>query len=615
MSHSLENLVLQAIKNAQAANVLPEFEVSDCGLERPADTSHGDWSSTVAMRSARLAHMAPAKIAQAIVDHMPETTEIAKVEIAGPGFINFYLSTSASNDVINAVRSARDRWGACNMGKGFKINYEFISANPTGPLHVGHGRWAALGDSVCNVLDFCGYDVFREYYINDHGSQMDVFGSSVSMRYAQLCSIIADKHLSAKQALELLLADRNAYVDDEEDEHPENHPYMDAFNEHLGGNSYGGDYIIEIAYEFYEQDGDSWAKEIEDERNAAFRERAYQAMLKRIQNTCHTSRCDFDMWFSERSLYQKDESGTSKVDRAFARLEKMGYLYKTDDGALWFKSTEFGDDKDRVLIKSNGEYTYFASDVAYHWDKFDRGAQQSIDLWGADHHGYIARVTNVCDALGFKGQFTVDLGQFVNLLRNGEPVRMSKRKGTMITFEELLGEVGVDATRYTLLSKSSNQTIDFDIEAVKEKSNSNPVFYVQYAHARICSILRNAAGVTEEEAKTLGMDEVAARAVGNDVDLSLLVHPMEAALSRKLSEFPELVASCARDRAPFRITHFVEELASAFHGFYANCQVLSSEGRPVDDALSHARLAACDAVRINLEVALKLIGVSAPEVM
>lgn len=615
MSHSLENLVLQAIKNAQAANVLPEFEVSDCGLERPADTSHGDWSSTVAMRSARLAHMAPAKIAQAIVDHMPETTEIAKVEIAGPGFINFYLSTSASNDVINAVRSARDRWGACNMGKGFKINYEFISANPTGPLHVGHGRWAALGDSVCNVLDFCGYDVFREYYINDHGSQMDVFGSSVSMRYAQLCSIIADKHLSAKQALELLLADRNAYVDDEEDEHPENHPYMDAFNEHLGGNSYGGDYIIEIAYEFYEQDGDSWVKVSEDERNAAFRERAYQAMLKRIQNTCHTSRCDFDMWFSERSLYQKDESGTSKVDRAFARLEKMGYLYKTDDGALWFKSTEFGDDKDRVLIKSNGEYTYFASDVAYHWDKFDRGAQQSIDLWGADHHGYIARVTNVCDALGFKGQFTVDLGQFVNLLRNGEPVRMSKRKGTMITFEELLGEVGVDATRYTLLSKSSNQTIDFDIEAVKEKSNSNPVFYVQYAHARICSILRNAAGVTEEEAKTLGMDEVAARAVGNDVDLSLLVHPMEAALSRKLSEFPELVASCARDRAPFRITHFVEELASAFHGFYANCQVLSSEGRPVDEALSHARLAACDAVRINLEVALKLIGVSAPEVM
>lgn len=615
MSHSLENLVLQAIKNAQAANVLPEFEVSDCGLERPADTSHGDWSSTVAMRSARLAHMAPAKIARAIVDHMPETTEIAKVEIAGPGFINFYLSTSASNDVINAVRSARDRWGACNMGKGFKINYEFISANPTGPLHVGHGRWAALGDSVCNVLDFCGYDVFREYYINDHGSQMDVFGSSVSMRYAQLCSIIADKHLSAKQALELLLADRNAYVDDEEDEHPENHPYMDAFNEHLGGNSYGGDYIIEIAYEFYEQDGDSWAQVSEDERNTAFRERAYQAMLKRIQNTCHTSRCDFDMWFSERSLYQKDESGTSKVDRAFARLEKMGYLYKTDDGALWFKSTEFGDDKDRVLIKSNGEYTYFASDVAYHWDKFDRGAQQSIDLWGADHHGYIARVTNVCDALGFKGQFTVDLGQFVNLLRNGEPVRMSKRKGTMITFEELLGEVGVDATRYTLLSKSSNQTIDFDIEAVKEKSNSNPVFYVQYAHARICSILRNAAGVTEEEAKTLGMDEVAARAVGNDVDLSLLVHPMEAALSRKLSEFPELVASCARDRAPFRITHFVEELASAFHGFYANCQVLSSEGRPVDEALSHARLAACDAVRINLEVALKLIGVSAPEVM
>lgn len=618
MSNSVENLeklVLQAIEDAQKAGDLPEFEVEDPAFERPADTTHGDWSSTVAMRSARLARTAPKKIADAIVAHMPQSDDVDKVEVAGPGFINFYLSSSASNNVINAVREANNTWGASDLGHGFKINYEFISANPTGPLHVGHGRWSALGDSICNVLEFCGYDVFREYYINDHGSQMDVFGSSVSMRYAQLASIVKEKNCSAKEAYELLLKDRDAYVEDEDDTHPEEHPYMDAFNEHLGGNSYGGDYIIEIAYEFYEADGDKWASMDESARTEAFRERAYQAMLSRIKKTCHTVRCDFDLWFSERSLYDKDESGTSKVDRAFARLEEMGYLYKTDDGALWFKSTAFGDDKDRVLIKSNGEYTYFASDVAYHWDKFARGAQQSIDLWGADHHGYIARVTNVCDALGFKGQFTVDLGQFVNLLRNGEPVRMSKRKGTMVSFDELIQEVGVDATRYTLVSKSSNQTIDFDIEAVKEKSNANPVFYVQYAHARICSILRNAAGVSEEEAKTLGMDEVARRAIAQDTDLSLLVHPQEAALARKLSEFPELVASCARDRAPFRLTHFCEELAGAFHGFYANCQVLSSEGRPVDPALSQARLAACDAVRINLRVALTLIGVDAPEVM
>ena len=292
----------------------------------------------------------------------------------------------------------------------------------------------------------------------------------------------------------------------------------------------------------------------------------------------------------------------------------MGHLYRTDDGALWFRSTTFGDDKDRVLIKSNGEYTYFASDVAYHWNKFQRD-DFSVDLWGADHHGYIARVTNVCDALGYPGKFEVDLGQFVNLLRNGEPVRMSKRKGTMVTFDELIDEVGVDATRYTLISRSSNQTIDFDIEAVKQKDSANPVYYVQYAHARICSILRRAAGVSEDEASELGMDEVARRAVGNNYDPSLLSDPTELALARKISEFPELIAGCARDRAPFRITHFCEDLASAYHGFYASCQVLPSKGHPVEEALSKARLAACDAVRINLAVALQLIGVSAPEVM
>ena len=310
----------------------------------------------------------------------------------------------------------------------------------------------------------------------------------------------------------------------------------------------------------------------------------------------------------------KDESGTSQVDRAFKRLDDMGHLYSTDDGALWFRSTTFGDDKDRVLIKSNGEYTYFASDVAYHWNKFQRD-DYSIDLWGADHHGYIARVTNVCDAMGYEGKFEVDLGQFVNLLRNGEPVRMSKRRGTMVSYQELLDEVGVDAARYTLISKSANQTIDFDIEAVKKQSSSNPVFYVQYAHARVCSILRRAAGVTEEQAAEMGMDAVAKQAIGEDYDLSLLTDPTELQLGRKISSLPDLIASAARDRAPFRLTHYVEELASDFHGFYNACQVLPSEGRPVAEDLSHARLAACDAVRITLALCLKLIGVSAPEVM
>lgn len=614
MPETLESLVKQAIAAAQQEGDLPEFTVTDYCMERPADTTNGDWSSTIAMRSARLARMAPTKIAATIVAHMPASDAIAKCEVAGPGFINFYLSTSANNEVFRSVREAGGDWGKINVGNGLKLNYEFISANPTGPLHVGHGRWAALGDSVCNVLEHTNYEVTREYYINDHGSQMDVFGRSVATRYLQLVEIMRGKGLSPDDAVTHLLQDRDRYVEDEQDEHPEVHPYMDAFNDVLGGNSYGGAYIIKIAREFYDEDGDKWVDVTAEERDDEFRERAYQAMLRRIKATCHSVRCDFDVWFSERSLYLKDESGASQVDRAFKRLEDMGHLYRTDDGALWFRSTTFGDDKDRVLIKSNGEYTYFASDVAYHWNKFQRD-DFSVDLWGADHHGYIARVTNVCDALGYPGKFEVDLGQFVNLLRNGEPVRMSKRKGTMVTFDELIDEVGVDATRYTLISRSSNQTIDFDIEAVKQKDSANPVYYVQYAHARICSILRRAAGVSEDEASELGMDEVARRAVGNNYDPSLLSTPTELALARKISEFPELIAGCARDRAPFRITHFCEDLASAYHGFYASCQVLPSKGHPVEEALSKARLAACDAVRINLAVALRLIGVSAPEVM
>ena len=614
MPETIEELVKQAIAAAQQAGDLPEFTVEDCGVERPADTDHGEWTSTVALRSARLARMAPAKIAQAIANHIPANPSIAKVEVAGPGFINFYLNAAANNEVIRNVREQGEDFGRANVGNGLKVNYEFISANPTGPLHVGHGRWVALGDSMCNVMEHANYDVFREYYINDHGSQMDVFGGSVATRYMQLVQIIREKNLSAHNAYQLLLSDREAYVEDELDEAPETHPYMDSFNEILGGNSYGGDYIIEIALEFYEADGDKWADVDEKTRADEFRERAYQAMLQRIRNTTHQARCDLDLWFSERSLYVKDESGTSPVDRAFARLDKMGHLYTTDDGALWFRSTTFGDDKDRVLIKSNGEYTYFASDVAYHWDKFQR-QDYSIDLWGADHHGYIARVTNACDALGYPGQFEVDLGQFVNLLRDGKPVRMSKRKGTMVTFQELLDEVGVDATRYTLVSKSSNQTIDFDIEAVKQRNASNPVFYVQYAHARICSILRRAAGIDDVQAEGMGMNAVAAQAIGETYDLSLLTDPTELQIARKLNSMSDMIASAARDRAPFRLTHYLEELASDFHAFYNNCQVLPSEGRPVDPELSRARLAACDAVRRVLALNLKMIGVSAPTKM
>jgi len=611
MPESIEELVKQAIAAAQQAGDLPEFEVEDCGIERPADTSHGEWTSTVAMRSARLAKMAPAKIAAAIAAHMPSDPRIEKVEVAGPGFINFYLSAAANNEVFRTAREQGEDFGRANVGNGLRVQVEFISANPTGPLHVGHGRWAAIGDSLCNVLEHAGFDVQREYYINDHGSQMDVFGKSVEMRYLQLVQIMAEKGCDLDAACEVLLSDREAYVADELDEHPETHPYMDAFNDELGGNSYGGDYIIGIAKSFYEADGDKWVSVAPEDRLPEFNERSYQMMLQQIKDTCHQVRCDFDEWRSERSFYVKDETGTSYIDRTFKMLEDKGLLYRTEDGALWFKSTDFGDDKDRVLIKSNGEYTYFASDVAYCWKKFEI-VDYEINIWGADHHGYIKRVQSVADAMGYPGKYEILLGQFVNLLRNGEPVRMSKRRGTMIPFQELVDEAGVDATRYTLISRSSNQTIDFDIEKVKEQNNTNPVYYVQYAHARICSILRRAAGVTDEQAAEMGMDAVAEKAIGENYDLALLTDPTELQLARKLSEMSDLIAGCARDRAPFRITHYVEELASDFHGFYAACQVLPSEGRPLDAELSRARLAACDAVRRVLAINLRLIGVSAP---
>ena len=610
MLNKLERLIRNALQTAQEAGELPAFEVEDLGLERPADAANGDWSSTVAMRSARLAHCAPRKIAEAIVARIAEDASVERVEVAGPGFVNFYLRTASSNDVFRAVRERGADFGRTNVGAGQRVQVEFISANPVGPMHIGHGRWAALGDSLCNVMEHAGYDVQREYYINDHGSQMDVFGRSVSVRYLQLFELVREGK-TLDEAYDALVADRQAFVDDEEDEHPELHPFTNAFLDALGENSYGGTYIIDLALHFAREDGDRLVSLPVDDRVAELRERGYHLMLESIRETCHEARCDFDVWFSERSLYQKGEDGTDPVHRAFERLDEMGHLYRTEDGALWFRSTTFGDDKDRVLVKSNGEYTYFASDVAYHWNKFQR-VEHVIDIWGADHHGYIKRVDAACEALGYPGQFEVLLGQLVNLLRNGKPVRMSKRKGTMVTFDELLEEVGADATRYTLVSKSANQMIDFDIEVAKRQDNTNPVYYVQYAHARICSILRRAANVSFEEAEDLGMDAVATRAVGEDVDLGLLSEPTELALSRKLSEFPDLVASCARDRAPFRITHFVEEVAGAFHAFYTQCQVLPSEGRPVDEAVSRARLAACDAVRMVLALSLKLIGVSAP---
>ncbi len=564
----LENLIAASISAAREDGSLVIDQQPAPALERPRDLSNGDWASTVAMRSSKLAHKNPREIAQVIVDHIPANTMIASVDIAGPGFINIKLAPSAFQSVAARVRAERSDFGRGQLPEGEprKINLEYVSANPTGPMHVGHGRWASLGDAMARVMRHAGYEVSEEYYINDHGVQMDVFGSSVSVRYMQLLG--------------------------HDVEMPE--------------KCYGGGYVKDIAQGIIDREGNKYEQLSEEERTAAFRELAYHEMLGLIESTLTGFGTTFDTWFSERSLYVADESGTSAVQRSLAAMEEKGYLYQKD-GATWFRSTDFGDDKDRVLLKENGEYTYFMSDVAYHYDKMQRGFDHLIDLWGADHHGYIKRCEAMLAAWGYPGALEVVLGQLVNLFRDGEAVRMSKRTGEMVTFAELIDEVGVDATRFLMLSRSSDQPIDFDIEVAKKKDASNPVYYVQYAHARICSILRKAAG---EGAEELSADELSAKVIPADVDLSALTHESEIALMRKMDDFGELIALAARDRAPFRLTHYAQELAGLFHQFYTNCHIIGEE-----PAVQNARLALADAARIVLALTLNLIGVSAPEKM
>ena len=603
MRTRIAGLVSCAIAQAQAAGELPEFEVSDFGIERTNDAQKGDWTSTVAMRSSKAAHRAPRGIAAAIIAHMPADDAVVSVEAAGPGFLNFSLAPEAICGVFGQVIREGADFGRCNDGQGKKVDVEFVSANPVGPMHVGHGRWAALGDSMCRSLEFCGWDVTREFYINDAGNQMNTFARSIEKRYRQIVELVADGK-TVDEALETLEADRVAALDDA-DGTLDTHPLTDDFAGELGGDAYGGSYIWDIARVFYDQDGTAPLDMPVEERLHDFRERGYQAMLANIKDVLAQCGCNFDVWFSERTLHTPDEQGKTAVTRAFDKLRAADKLYEAE-GALWFRTTDYGDDKDRVLMKSDGSHTYFASDIAYHSNKFDRGFDRLIDIWGADHHGYIARMQAAVEAMGHKGQLDVPLGQLVNLLRAGKPVRMSKRKGTMITFEELLEMVGRDATRFTLLSRSSDQEVDFDIDVVTRQSSDNPVFYVQYAHARICSILRKAAeqaGIAD----TSDLDATAHALIGDDPNLALLTDPAELALARHLAHFGETVAGCAKDLAPFRLTHYATGTAAAFHGFYTNCHVLT------DDAeLTRARLAACDAARRVLAQTLSLIGVSAP---
>lgn len=566
---SLESVLYQALKAAVEAGELPLNEIPQPSLERPREEGHGDWACTIAMRLAKAAHMNPRAIAQAIVDHLPENNLVESFEIAGPGFINLTLTNASFQAVVSEARQQGSDFGKSELSEPCKVNLEYVSANPTGPMHVGHGRWAALGDAIARVMRHAGYSVDEEFYINDQGNQMNVFGNSVVVRYQQLLG----RDVEMPEAC------------------------------------YGGAYIKDIAQAIIDADGDKWLDANEDERLVAFRERGYVMMLDSVKDTLSTFGNNFDTWFSERSLFVADENGETKQQRAFDVMNEKGLLFEAE-GATFFRSTDYGDDKDRVLVKANGDLTYFMSDVAYHYDKMQRGYDHLIDIWGADHHGYIQRCKAMMAAWGYPDALEVVLGQLVNLLRDGEPVRMSKRTGEMVTFQELIDEVGVDATRYLMLSKSADQAIDFDIEVAKKQDSSNPVYYVQYAHARICSILRKAGEARGMNVESAGIEEIVAELGLDDIDLSPLAHESELALMRKMADFSDLVAGAARDRAPFRLTHYAQELAGLFHSFYGNCHVLGEE-----ESVEKARLALVDSTRIVLALSMDLLGVSAPERM
>ena len=564
MKNTVSKLVSAALEDAIAQGELELSSVPDPAIERPRDASHGDWATTVALRISKEAKKNPREIAEIVARRLEGEPSFSAVEIAGPGFLNMRLSQEALSQQLREVRKQKESYGKSDLGAGQRVQIEFVSANPVGPMHVGHGRWASLGDSLGRVMTHAGYDVSREFYINDAGHQMDIFGASVSARYLELCG--------------------------HKIEFPE--------------DGYRGAYIVEIAQEILDEEGAAWADKPADEREHYFKERSYKQVLAHVKHVLHDFGVDFDVWFSERVLHERQADGSTAIEEAIEDLRAAGYIYEFE-GALWFKSTDFGDDKDRVLIKADGSYTYFAADIAYHKNKFDRGFDRVINIWGADHHGYVARMKGACAALGNEGKLDIIIGQLVNLFRGGEAVRMSKRTGEMVTFEELVEDVGADAARYWFLRRSTDQQVDFDIDLAREQSSDNPIYYIQYAHARICSIIRKAYSASDDACA----DELVA-ALSDDIDLSMLNDEAELALVRKLTELPEVVELAARDMAPNKLTHYGEDLAATFHHFYSQCRVMHE-----DAAIAQARLYLVDATRTALRTVFNLLGIGAPERM
>jgi len=548
---ALRQGVAAACAQAMAAGTLPEAALPDFVIETPKDEKNGDFSTNLAMQLTRILRQNPRKIAEAIVGGIDLPGLVERVEIAGPGFINFYLVPGWLNRVLPAIQEEDADYGKSNAGGGERVQVEFVSANPTGLLHMGNARGGALGDTLAAVLNEAGYVCDKEYYINDAGNQVENLGKSVEARYFELLG-------------------RDDYQ--------------------IPEDGYHGKDIIATAQRLLDEKGESLVDLPEAERRELMKNYALKEKVAGIRGSLENFGVVFDNWFSEQSLHD-----AGSVHEVVDILREKGVVYEKD-GAQWLRATDWGEEKDEVLVRSNGTPTYFAADIAYHRDKFERGYKRLINIWGADHHGHVARLKGAMTALGYPGDdITVILMQLVRLYRGGEIVKMSKRSGKYVTLDELIEEVGKEAARFFFIMRSPDSALDFDLDLAKAESSDNPVYYVQYAHARICSIL-SVAGVETPKAA--------------DVDLSLLTEENERVLIRKLAEWPQEVADAARELAPYHLAYYAKELANAFHSFYNSCKVLTD-----DAALRDARLALVDCTRITLRNVLTLLGLFAPERM
>jgi arginyl-tRNA synthetase len=548
--------ILKALESATKAGSLTAQIPEKLILDRPKNREHGDYATSIALTLAKTANLQPRAIAEIITktlndENLLTPAGISKVEIAGPGFINITLEVANQGSVVSDILRLKEKFGTGSVLSGKKVNLEFVSANPTGPIHLGHTRWAAVGDSLGRVLSAAGAEVVREFYINDRGNQMDLFGESL-------------------RAAALGLP------------RPE--------------NGYHGEYIVDLAKQITSKNPDFISME-ESKSIIAFREAGYKLQLELQKNVLDSFGTHFDVWFSERSLYENNF-----FDHTLDKLKSNGHVYE-QEGAVWLRTTDFGDDKDRVMIKSDGSFAYFASDSAYYISKRERGFNLCIYMLGADHHGYVGRIKAIAACAGDDQDKDVEalIGQMVKIIEGGEELKLSKRAGTIITLEELVEKVGIDAARYTLIRYPTDTPMVMDVDLLKKNTNDNPVYYVQYAHARICAVLRNA--------KDLGID------FGNDFYApELLVHQQERELIGLLAEYPRIVASAAQMRQPHRVARFIEELAAQYHRFYNDCRVLPM-GDEKPGKLNSTRATLSQATAQVIHNGLDLLGVSAPEKM